>query len=1214
MQPTPAHRSRRRLGLPLVVGLLASALSLVVAVPATPAHAADPGPTVTGDPCAPGVGVTVVIDYQQLGGGLEVGCAPGEQASGFTALSNAGFTINESGGPVAGTVCQVEGKPAFGYPGCWFDGFWGYWKSDGAEAWQWSDVGASSGPLAIDRVEGWSWTSPIPEDYAGAPMRLDVEDLDQLLLEPDCDAIPQLPTFDIVDADEVLPVTLADGFDVEVAVLADPDDDPDTATWTETDELALATSSGDTRVLARRAGNECPDGGTFDFTYDVRAAYAPRWNGTGDGSPSPALDRTDPSFVGWITGHSEYTPGGNVNLSFQVPANAYGPIDSTLVVLGDRGSYTATFGAPITNGDGYDFAAFENGFSSGANDFLEVAYVEVSSNGTDFVRFDSASRRTTTVTAFGTQSPAELGGLAGKDLANKGTPFDLSVLTNKAEVRSGAVDLDRITHVRLKDIQGDGNDLDSFGRPIYDPNPVTGSAGYDLTGIGVINARDEVAPVVDITDAPSGTTDATTAEISFTVDDQTATVERRLDDGDWVPATSPIALSDLADGPHELTVRATDETGNEGSDAASWTVDATGPTVTLTEVPDDPTTVTDATIGFEVDDAAAVVDYRLDGGEWITDVATPIELADLAAGDHEVELRATDAFDRTGTALVDWTVAPEMPADRAAALHWLADELADNDHGMPGFAPGTFDWGLTADAVLALAAGGEGDDAEVLATTAQLLDHTGDFATWDALGAEYEGVRIAGALGKLLLVAEVQGIDDPTDTDGFDLEAEVRSTMETTGEQQGRFSDIDPHFGSNGANGFGQALAMLGLSHTDDGVPTEAVSFLVRQQCPGGGFRLTYTGPACTDAASADADTTALAVQALLVVDRTPAVQRALLDGLGWLESRQDASGGWGGTGPTAGLNANSSGLITQTLRASGRSEPAAAGRAWVSAAALSPANVGTGPAADEVGAIAYTYATRDEAIANGIGASSRDQWRRSSAQAVLALDLPDYGSIERPPAEVVAEATTPTEAFVIAAYEDFLDRSPTESELAARVAQVGAAGRRAVLDELVRSDEWLGTIVTRFYRDTLDRDPDAGGLAFWTNALRSGRRTVAQAAAEFYASNEYFTNSGATVDGWLTDLYEKVLGRSPDAGGLAYWRGRTQARGRVFVAGQIYQSPESRRDRVTTLYGDLLGRAPDAAGLAFWSGRIQRSGDLALAVQLASSNEYATRAVARFP
>ena len=59
-----------------------------------------------------------------------------------------------------------------------------------------------------------------------------------------------------------------------------------------------------------------------------------------------------------------------------------------MVSLGKGGSITLSFDPPVSNGDGWDFAVFENGFE---DTFLELAYVEVSSDGVVFVRFDNAS-------------------------------------------------------------------------------------------------------------------------------------------------------------------------------------------------------------------------------------------------------------------------------------------------------------------------------------------------------------------------------------------------------------------------------------------------------------------------------------------------------------------------------------------------------------------------------------------------------------------------------------------------------------------------------------------------------------------------------------------------------------------------------------------------------------------------------------------------------
>ena len=63
---------------------------------------------------------------------------------------------------------------------------------------------------------------------------------------------------------------------------------------------------------------------------------------------------------------------------------------NNVVSLGDGGVATLTFSDSIyiTNGLGNDFAVFENAFN---NTFLELSFVEVSSDGENFFGFDSVS-------------------------------------------------------------------------------------------------------------------------------------------------------------------------------------------------------------------------------------------------------------------------------------------------------------------------------------------------------------------------------------------------------------------------------------------------------------------------------------------------------------------------------------------------------------------------------------------------------------------------------------------------------------------------------------------------------------------------------------------------------------------------------------------------------------------------------------------------------
>lgn len=226
--------------------------------------------------------------------------------------------------------------------------------------------------------------------------------------------------------------------------------------------------------------------------------------------------------------------------------------------------------------------------------------------------------------------------------------------------------------------------------------------------------------------------------------------------------------------------------------------------------------------------------------------------------------------------------------------------------------------------------------------------------------------------------------------------------------------------------------------------------------------------------------------------------------------------------------------------------------------------------------------------------------------------------SAESAPTATIQGSTSPLayQAFVKASYQDFLSRQPASSELIAKSEALskGTVSTSDYLTSLSRSDEWLSAIVTKMYNDTLQREPDPIGLAGWVDALRTNQWTVAQVASFFYASDEYF-NDHAHGSGseWVTQLYEKLLNRSPDPLGLAQWVLQTGQYGRSWVASNFYQSDESRMKRVQALYQKLLFRDPDPVGWAVWKVQVLSTGDLVLATQIAGSQEYWNKAHVRY-
>lgn len=211
-------------------------------------------------------------------------------------------------------------------------------------------------------------------------------------------------------------------------------------------------------------------------------------------------------------------------------------------------------------------------------------------------------------------------------------------------------------------------------------------------------------------------------------------------------------------------------------------------------------------------------------------------------------------------------------------------------------------------------------------------------------------------------------------------------------------------------------------------------------------------------------------------------------------------------------------------------------------------------------------------------------------------------------PAPVISQPGTPAN-FVRLAYQDFLGRAASDAEVAywAGELSAGRASQASLARTLSTSDEWIQTVVRRFYVDTLGREPDAAGYAYWVNRARNGM-PVADIGAFFYGSDEYFQGFGASSrDTWVRDLYQKLMLRGADSGGLNFWMGQMNVGGmtRWQVAMWFYQSPEKRGLRVDALYDQFLKRGSDAGGRAYWANRIAGEGDLVLASMLASSPEY---------
>ncbi len=168
---------------------------------------------------------------------------------------------------------------------------------------------------------------------------------------------------------------------------------------------------------------------------------------------------------------------------------------------------------------------------------------------------------------------------------------------------------------------------------------------------------------------------------------------------------------------------------------------------------------------------------------------------------------------------------------------------------------------------------------------------------------------------------------------------------------------------------------------------------------------------------------------------------------------------------------------------------------------------------------------------------------------------------------------------------------------------------------------------VYRIYEATLGRAPDQEGLTNWVNSLNSG--TSLQTVVSGFVNSTEFQSTYGSLDNtaFVTLLYNNVLHRAPDAGGLSNWVGYLNSgqdtRAQVVLG--FSESQEHIADlaapvqqglwvgnadaaETARLYDTVLGRLPDLPGLTNWVNSLEAGMSLqSVANGFVGSQEFQT-------
>ncbi|MBR6326550.1 MAG: DUF4214 domain-containing protein [Lachnospiraceae bacterium] len=161
-----------------------------------------------------------------------------------------------------------------------------------------------------------------------------------------------------------------------------------------------------------------------------------------------------------------------------------------------------------------------------------------------------------------------------------------------------------------------------------------------------------------------------------------------------------------------------------------------------------------------------------------------------------------------------------------------------------------------------------------------------------------------------------------------------------------------------------------------------------------------------------------------------------------------------------------------------------------------------------------------------------------------------------------------------------------------------------------------ISEFVVLLYQQILGRDADSAGLEYWSSRLADHRQDGTNTIWGFLNSPEFTSKEALTDEQYVTLLYRAILGREPDAAGLADWTGllgKGASRAEIvtgfvnsvefakratdfgILPGEMKQDgtpyPSGSRYLVDRFYAGALGREGDEAGINQWVVSLNKKG-----------------------
>ena len=282
-------------------------------------------------------------------------------------------------------------------------------------------------------------------------------------------------------------------------------------------------------------------------------------------------------------------------------------------------------------------------------------------------------------------------------------------------------------------------------------------------------------------------------------------------------------------------------------------------------------------------------------------------------------------------------------------------------------------------------------------------------------------------------------------------------------------------------------------------------------------------------------------------------------------------------------------------------------GCAWTAVSNASWITVTSGSSGSGNGTVAYSVATNTSSTSRSgtltIGGQTFTVSQAGSTETTCTPGADTDGD-GIPDCVELTEGTNPVvkdndifanaRLFVMQQYRDFLAREGDSGEITAWTNAIsgGTYTQAQVIDGFFNSSEFQGVAspVVRLYFAYFLRIPDYAGLQAWLSQYRAGV-SLDSISNSFANSPEFLARYGALDNGgFVTLIYNNVLGRTPDTAGYNAWLAQLDSgamtRGQVmlgFSESAEYQAMSYNSVYVTMMYMGMLQRSPEQAGFDAW-------------------------------